>query len=179
TVPYDLRNLGSYLLHSKLSRFDERILDVGCGTSPHRLAAMKRCGFPNVEGIDPFIASDTDYHGIQVRRCRIQDVDGIFGFVMFHHSLEHVHRPAEDLAHAARILRKAGVCLVRIPVMGTALWQRYGVNWVELDAPRHLHLLSRRTVDLLAEMTGFRVTRVEFDSSGWELAWSELYAKNR
>lgn len=177
-MPWDFAEFGDYLVQARLQDARERILDVGCGASPHRLAAMRRCGFPNVEGVDPFIAADTRYHGVSVRKCTIDEVTGRFGLVMFHHALEHVTDPVSALQHAARLLRPGGTCLVRVPVVGTYFWRHFGTDWVELDAPRHLYLLSQEAIGRLADRTGFRVRRTVFDSGVWELAGSLRYQRN-
>lgn len=177
-LPGDFAEFGDYLVQARLRSARERILDVGCGASPHRLVAFRRCGFLNVEGIDPFIAADTQYHGVPVRKCTIDEVTGQFGLIMFHHSLEHVPDPVSALSGAARLLRPGGICLVRVPVVGTWFWRHFGIDWVELDAPRHLHLLSQESVGRLAEQAGFRVLRTVFDSGVWELSGSIRYQRN-
>ena len=174
-TPSDFAEYGEYLREARLVSSDDRILDVGCGASPHRLAAMLRCGFTQVEGIDPFLHADTVYHGVPIRKCTIAEVTGVHSLVMFHHSLEHVQDPLTDLCNAARLLRPGGTCLVRVPLMGTYFWRRFGIHWVELDAPRHLHLLSLEAVGRLASRAGFRVCRTVFDSEPWELAGSLRY----
>lgn len=176
--PDDFRAVGQYLTEARLSSGQDRILDVGCGASPYRLAAMRRCGFASVEGVDPFIEGDLIYSGIPVSKCTIDEVDGVFGMVMFHHSLEHVPDPLSSLKHAARLLRSGGLCLVRVPVMGTYFWRKFRENWVELDAPRHLHLLSVEGMWRIASSAGFRVRKVVFDSESWEIAGSIRYSRN-
>lgn len=174
-LPADFDEFGHYLVEARLRHASERILDVGCGSSPHRLAAFARCGFAAVEGVDPFIPADTHYHGIPIYRKTIDQVDGSFGLIMFHHSLEHVPDPVATLKTAARLIRRGGTCLVRIPVVDTHFWKTFGVDWAELDAPRHLYLMAPRTIDILARQTGFRLRKTTFDSQGWEIAASIQY----
>ncbi len=174
-TPYDLQEFSAYLTGARLKNPFERILDVGCGSSPHRLAAFRRCGFTAVEGIDPFIAADTHYHGVPIRKLTIEQLDGSFALIMFHHSLEHVTDPVGSLRAAANLLRRGGTCLIRIPIVDTYFWKTYGVDWAELDAPRHLYLMSIQTIEVLAKKTGFRLRQTTFDSEGWEIAASKLY----
>lgn len=174
-VPTDVAEYGDILREARLLHLGDPILDVGCGASPYRLAAFQRCGFNRTEGIDPFIDADRTYHGIPVYKRSIAEHDGQFGLIMFHHSLEHMPDPVAALTQARRLLRPNGTCLVRVPVSGTHLWRRFGVNWVELDAPRHLYLLSVRAMHVLAERAGLRVRAVEFDSGAWEIAASMRY----
>ena len=175
--PGDFVEVRPYLTDSKLRTRFESILDVGCGASPHRLAAMRRCGFVSVQGVDPFVDKDLVYHGVPVRKCTLEEVEGTFGMVMFHHSLEHVPDPVQTLQSAARLLRPGGTCIVRVPVMGTFFWRHFGADWVEIDAPRHLHLLSLESMGKLASRTGFKVRRTYFDSEHWELLASAKYQR--
>ena len=177
-VPTDFSMFGQYLVEARLQSQFDRILDVGCGSSPYRLAAFRRCGFIAVEGIDPFNSADAEYHGVPVYQRTIEQMEGVYGLIMFHHSLEHVPDPVTALRAAARLLCTGGTCLVRIPVMGTHFWRTFGVDWIELDAPRHLHLMAPRTVEVLAQATGFRLRKTEFDSQGWEIAGSRQYQAN-
>ena len=177
-TPIDFLEIGEYLIKARLMTSDERILDVGCGASPKRLAAMRRCGFLNVLGIDPFINADSTYCGVDVKKCRLEDLTGQFGLIMYHHSLEHVPDPLASLSAAASLLRPNGLCLVRIPVMDTFFWREFGCNWAELDAPRHLYLMATKTIELLCAKTGFLLEGATFDSSGWEIAASELYQRD-
>jgi len=40
------------------------------------------------------------------------------------------------------LLSDEGTLLIRIPVMDCFAWKEYGVNWFQLDAPRHFfHIL--------------------------------------
>lgn len=177
-VPTDFFRFGQYLVEARLRSQFDRILDVGCGSSPYILAAFRRCGFTAVEGIDPFNTADVQYHGVPVYQRTIEQMEGEYALIMFHHSLEHVPDPIAALLAAARLLRKGGICLVRIPVMDTHFWRTFGVDWIELDAPRHLHLMAPRTVEMLAQATGFRLRKTEFDSQGWEIAGSRRYQAN-
>ncbi|HEY0442743.1 MAG TPA: methyltransferase domain-containing protein, partial [Candidatus Limnocylindrales bacterium] len=70
------------------------VLDVGCGPIPNRLIALRALGFTNLLGVDPFIEHDVVVEGVAVRKQRIEDIDGRFDVVWFHHSLEHVVDPA-------------------------------------------------------------------------------------
>ena len=176
-MPTDFALIGDYLIKSRLCSSGDKILDVGCGASPYRLAAMRRCGFSNVEGIDPFIEKDLTYDGVPVLRRTIDQLEGEYGLVMFHHSLEHTPDPLGTLRHAARLLRAGGTCLVRVPVMGTYFWVRFGENWVELDPPRHLYSFSVDAMRILGEQTGLMLKKVAFDSNAWEIAASIRYER--
>jgi hypothetical protein len=97
--------------------------------------------------------------------------------IMFHHSFEHMSEPHATLSSVARLMSRDGCCLIRIPVVAWS-WERYGVNWVQLDAPRHQFLYTERGFRLLAESAGLKVTRVHYDSTSIQFWGSELYARN-
>jgi SAM-dependent methyltransferase len=169
---------GALLSVSKLKiPCDAKILDIGCGRGKlvHRMAAL---GFADLTGVDPFISSEIDDgKGLRIRKCRLEELTGEkYDLVMFHHSLEHVPDPSCALRAAAGLLATGGKCLVRLPVVAYA-WQKYGTNWVQLDAPRHMWLPTEKAMRMLAESAGFRAEIVEYDSTGFQFWGSELYVR--
>lgn len=176
-APFDFAEHGQYLRIARVTGPDAAILDVGCGSSPHRLAAFRRMGFSRLEGIDPFVPGDLEYFRIPVFKRTLERHQGQFDCIMFHHSLEHVPDPVNTIREAVRLLSSNGTILLRLPVVGTYFWRRFGVNWVEFDAPRHLHLLSPEGVRLLAGRAGLRVIDAVYDSMAWEILESERYER--
>ncbi len=172
------RTVRPIVARASLAGFDDPILDVGCGSRPARLAAFRKVGFRRLLGVDPFIDGDATYQGIPVLRRQLADVTGQFGLVMFHHSFEHVPDPDAVMARAASLLRPGGSLLIRMPVMGSAMWERYGVNWIELDPPRHLVLLTSNGLRALAARHGLQPGDVVPDSSQWEFVGSEQYQRD-
>ena len=172
-LPKGYEALVDYLQHAGIRKLGVSILDVGCGANAYRLASLKQMGFSALLGVDPFIGEDLAFKGVAVLKRSIEQVDGAFDLIMFHHSLEHMVDPAAALSAAASRLRPGGVCLVRIPVMSSALWSRYGVDWVELDAPRHLHIMGHRTMHFLAKRAGMYIYDGYGDTTAWEFAASE------
>jgi SAM-dependent methyltransferase len=161
-----------------LDSFDDPILDVGSGARPVLLATLRRLGFRNVRAIEPFVDGDTTYLGVPVRKAVLSDVRGVFRLIMFHHSLEHVPEPRATLEAARTLLGPAGRIQVRTPVMGTGLWERYGPDWAELDAPRHLAVFSRPGFESMVTAAGFEIDGVTWESSDWEFVASEQYRRD-
>ena len=56
-------------------------------------------------------------------------------------------------------------------------WEHYRENWVQLDAPRHLFLHTRASLQLLAEQTGLNIGKWVCDSTDFQYLGSELYRK--
>ena len=132
----------------------------------------------NLIGVDPFIESDMITRtGVSISKSTLADVDGLFDVVMFNHSFEHIPSPRDELRTVHAKLPDGGLCLIRFPTPSSEAWESYGVEWAQLDAPRHLTLISRSGMTLLAESCGFSVKSVIDEGQGWSLAVSELYRR--
>lgn len=164
--------------HAGLTSFDDPILDVGCGRRPTNLIRLRDVGFRRLQGIEPFLDADGSFDGIPIRRQTIHEAGGRYRLITFHHSFEHVPDPAETLAAAARLLTPDGVILIRTPVMGTWFWEHYGTDWWELDAPRHLWLHTRDSLERLAVAAGLALTDVVWDSTYMEMIASDQIARD-
>jgi SAM-dependent methyltransferase len=177
-VSNEVRRASAFSRRAGLRSFDDPILDVGCGRRALNLANLRKVGFRDLLGIDPFLDSDTEFAGIPLRRRSVEEQDGSFQAVMFHHSFEHVPDPEATLRAAAGLLRDGGVILVRTPVMGTWFWERYGSDWWELDAPRHLWIHSPASLGILGRRAGLALADVVWDSTYLEVIASEQIARD-
>lgn len=155
------------------------ILDVGCG-SGWLLYTLRELGYKNVLGVDPYLKCTIEYdNGLIVRKTSLQNWHAQqCDLVMFHHSFEHSLCPRDDLAAAFRLLRKGGVCLIRIPVASSWAWRHYQTNWVQFDAPRHIHLHTLKSIEFMAKEIGFCLDEVVYDSSAFQIWGSEQYVNN-
>ena len=151
------------------------ILDVGGGNGTH-LRPLYSAGYRNLLGIDPYAAKPEALPGFALKRLRLEDVSGSFKLIMMHHAFEHMSDPLGILKAASERLQADGIMLIRIPVLGEG-WRRYGVNWVELDAPRHIHLHTKNSFSALAERAGLAIVDTSFDSTALEIWGSEQYLK--
>ena len=156
---------------------DSRILDVGCGAGG-LLLKLQREGFRSLLGADPFIEADIDYgNGVRVLKRSVGELEGQYDFIMLHHSFEHMPDPAAALKALARLLAAGGTLLLRIPVADSWARRHYGLNWMAWDAPRHLYLHTRKSMELLASGAGMEIAGVVHDSSGQQFSSSELYIR--
>lgn len=157
---------------------DASILDVGAG-SGRLLLALSRHGYKNVLGVDPFIDHDMARSNVRILKQTIEATPGPRDLIMFNHSLEHVVDPRKNLEVAISLLRAPeSLLLIRIPVVNDA-WRRYGVDWVQLDAPRHTFVPSEMGLRRMAEDFGASVERVVYDSGPFQFWASECYRTGR
>lgn len=157
--------------------FDSRILDFGSGTGK-LLQILHYFGFRNLTGADAFIETDIFYPtGVKIYKRCVEELEPFFDFIMLHHSFEHLPNPLETLRGLHRLLPNDKFCLIRIPVVNFA-WEKYGVNWVQLDPPRHLFLYTEKSLRLLAEKAGFVVEKVIYDSEAFQFWGSEQYLQD-
>ena len=153
---------------------DSTVLDVGCG-SGHLLYGLHRIGFKHLTGIDPYITNDIKYqNSINVLKTNLKDLDQEFDLILLMDSLEHIPQQLETLKNIYRLLKIKKFVLINIPVIGYA-WRHYGVNWVELDAPRHYYLHTIKSIKILSEKTGFEITNIIYNSNEFQFVGSEQY----
>ncbi len=157
---------------------NSRVLDVGCG-SGRNLLELRDCGFTNLLGADPFIKESVTYPGdVQVRKCRLEEVEGKFSLITFHHVFEHLENPVATLQQARQKLTADGQIMIRIPLSDSLAAEKYQENWVDLDAPRHITLQTRRSMEVLAQKAGMKIVRVSYDSTEFQFLGSEQYLMN-
>jgi len=157
---------------------ESRIVDIGCGAG-ELLLKLQREGFRNLLGADPFIREDIDYgNGVRILKQTPMELDGTFDFVMLHNSFEHMPDPKGTLGAMRKLVSQDGALLLRIPVADCYARRKYGIHWVQWDAPRHLYLHTVKSIHLLAEQAGFYVSEVTYDSSFFQFA-SENYLRGR
>ncbi len=177
-LPYPIFGASSWMTRLDARR-DSRILDVGSGSGA-LLLDLASAGYTDLTGADPFIAHDVRYpNGVRILKKTAAELTETFDVIMLHHAFEHVADPDRTLRTIAQRLAPDGACLIRIPTSASWAWEHYREHWVQLDAPRHFFIHSRRSMALLAERAGLALVDVVFDSTDFQFAGSELYQRNR
>ena len=149
-------------LIERLVPHGSRILDGGCGTGefinslksnyqvegyePEQRVAnwvRKQYSLPIHAGDSSTLPTDIEH----------------FDLITMWHVLEHVPDPVAELHSLGGILKSGGKLLIAVPNITSADAMIYGSNWVALDAPRHLWHFSKKQISLLADKTGFTLTK--------------------
>jgi SAM-dependent methyltransferase len=157
---------------------DASILDVGCGRG-NLLLRLWSVGFTRLTGIDPFIARDVSYgSGLSIRRQSLADTDGLFDVIVLNHSFEHMPEPKAVMLDIKRLLAPGGVVVIRTPVASSWAHREYQGDWVQLDAPRHLYVHTKESIERAAGDAGLSLDSVVFDSEALQLWASEQYRRD-
>ena len=172
--PVQLRSLSRVNFLTK----DSIILDVGCGNG-HFIRLLKEFEFKHLVGIDPYLRKEIDYgNHVKILKKSIHEISGKYDLVMFFSSFEHIPDPFETLQSVGRLLSRKGTCLIRIPIVDSWAWRKYKENWVQMDAPRHFFVHSYRSMQILAEHTGFYIKKSICDSVPLQFYGSEQYKRD-
>lgn len=157
----------------------EKILDVGCGSGAW-LVQKAASGWGNLYGCDPFLDHDRHFGSrVRIRSCSIHDMEGedTFDGIRMGDSFEHMTDPYETLVSASRLLKSGGVLIMRIPTYPNVAFDMFGPHWYQLDAPRHIFLHSRESLDFLAQKSGLALVRMEYDSNELQVIRSFFYQR--
>ena len=135
-----------------------RLLEIGCGDGLY-LLPMRELGW-EVHAIEP----DPIAAGKAARTAgakiwpgtveTAQVPEGTFHAVVAMHSIEHVYDPALFLSRAASFLSPGGFLYILTPNFDSLTRKSFHQDWLALDVPRHLNLLTPRSLRSLCESNG-------------------------
>ena len=155
----------------------KKVLDVGCGAGAI-LCQMAKNGVVAPVGCDPFIEHDLVYeNGVKIFKKTIHEMEGSFDIILLSDSFEHMSDPHETFDSIKRLLAPKGVVKMTLPMYPNMAFDFYKQNWYQLDAPRHIILHSRQSLELLAEKHGLRIAQIIYDSNNSAILRSFLYSK--
>lgn len=154
------------------------VLDVGCGAGKF-LKELRSIGYGNLTGCDPFIEHDLFYGDeIRIYKKTIHEMEGTYEKIFLNDSFEHVTDPHEVMESINRLLSPGGVARIAIPIFPNIAYDMFGTDWYQLDAPRHIFLHSRESMDYLTSQHGLRIVDVTYDSDPSQIFRSYLYSKD-
>jgi 2-polyprenyl-3-methyl-5-hydroxy-6-metoxy-1,4-benzoquinol methylase len=149
-----------------------RLLDFGCGSGwyAHR---MRELGW-QVTGMDfnaQVAAQVRQRFGIPVVAGSLPHPEiraNSFDVITMGAVLEHVHRPHEVVAAAARALRPGGYLMVAVPNLASWGFRHFGADWWGLQIPHHLLHFNPATLRRILEMHGLEVRQLQVvGQPGW------------
>lgn len=160
-------------------RRNPRVLDVGCGSGQF-LRRLEEVGFTELIGIDPFLPKNIHEGRIKLLKKTIFELkcQDTFDFINLNHSLEHMPNQVEVLTEISKLLSTNGICLISMPIKTEYIWNRYGVNWYQIDAPRHLVIHTLKSFSYLVEKLNLKIKYFFFNSTPKAFWASEEYEKD-
>ncbi len=165
-------------LNKKYCSLNSKILDIGCGNG-FRLDEMKQFGFSNLTGLDPYIKETTTTpFDVKIIKDELFNIKEQFDLIMLHHSFEHMANPKEIFNSLFNIISDKGFVLIRIPVADCYAWRKYGMNWFQVDAPRHFFLHTTKSIAILAKEANLEIENIIFDSTHSQCYMSEKYLQD-
>ena len=155
------------------------LLEIGCGNGQFLLGALAS-GW-EVQGIDfdkKAIEAAKSRLGSSVRQgeliaCRFDGEK--FDAIVMNNVIEHIWNPIDTVTECARVLRPGGHLIMITPNSESDGHRLFRRTWRGLEPPRHLFIYSRRSLKLLAKLTGFAESLI-FSSAGGATGVSMLGA---
>ncbi|MEN9685596.1 MAG: hypothetical protein RLZZ28_1382 [Bacteroidota bacterium] len=147
-----------------------KIVEVGAGTGAFS-QTMQEAGW-EVIGIEPDAsARELAYHKFGLS---LHPAEKLFQLqpltsdaITMWHVLEHVHDLKGYLRQFHAVLKKGGKLVIAVPNYTSYDAIKYGACWAAYDVPRHLYHFSPKSMEMLGNASGFRLSSVKpmwFDS---------------
>lgn len=154
-------------------------LDVGCGDG-FLLDKLEEQGFTNISGIDPYIGEDIYKPNYKIHKKTIENLveEKIkFDIIILSHVFEHLEHPKDSLENILKILNPKGYLILRTPMSMCFAYHKYGKNWFQIDAPRHILIPSFTGLKNTCELMGYSLKHYFFDSDSKQFLISQNYKK--
>ncbi|UYP48017.1 hypothetical protein NEF87_004302 [Candidatus Lokiarchaeum ossiferum] len=156
------------------------VLDIGSG-SGNFLKTLANIGFTKNVGVDPFIEKDIITKQYKVFKKSLSDLvkeDVHFDNIFSTHSLEHMPNQEKALMQMKKLLKNDNSSIIlSIPIKTNYVWEKYGINWVQLDVPRHVCIQTLKSFKILLHKVGLKIQNYKFNSKINLFLGSELYLR--
>lgn len=144
------------------------MLDIGCGCGTF-LTEMREKGW-KVHGVelDDLAAERGRQDGLEIYGGTINAASfpsASFDYVRSNHSFEHIHNPREVLREIRRVVKPTGQLFIGVPNVTGLMARLCGAYWWYLGAPVHPFGYSPATLGRLLAEEGFKVERVNYNST--------------
>jgi SAM-dependent methyltransferase len=83
-----------------------------------------------------------------------------FDYITMSQVLEHIHDPVGLLISFRLILKDNGQIIIGVPNVESRLRKIYNRRWLNWHVPYHINHFSKKSLRLLAERAGFKVTKI-------------------
>jgi len=143
-----------------------------------RLLHWSQCCFTDLRGFDPYVADDIRYADAVSVTKTFPSNDKCFDLIMMIHSFEHMPDPEAVLRQVRTVAADDHIAMIALPLSSSYAWEKYGINWVQLDAPRHFYLHTPKSMEIVADRCGYRVEKVVYNSTAFQFWGSELYLQD-
>ncbi len=156
------RNFGP----SELPATSMSICDIGCGSGGF-LRIFNDAGYAAC-GIEPDptarrLALDFAPTYAGSAENLPPEINGkLFDVVLMSHVLEHCIDPTRAIRNARSLLSPKGTLVIEVPNNDCAGFDELGPAWPFTDAPRHLQFFTKRSLRLLLDMAGLKVTKTVY-----------------
>ncbi|MFC1831332.1 class I SAM-dependent methyltransferase [Thermodesulfobacteriota bacterium] len=138
------------------------IFDIGCGEG-WQLDVYKEFGW-STYGID--IGSEAIKHAKSKGHIAIEgDAEthdypkNDFDLIQVRHVLEHVYNPDRIIENCYACLKTTGTIYLETPNPNSLLCMIFGKDYWQIDAPRHIQIISKTSLIKLLENKGFRIKK--------------------
>jgi SAM-dependent methyltransferase len=174
---YNLNRKYSWVNNLKDIPFTSKILDIGSGNGKY-LLELFQLGYKDITGIDPYNPTNIKINNsITIYNCEVENLNDKYDFILMNHSLEHIIDQDQIFKEFDKLLNPGGKVLIRIPFIGYA-WEFYGVNWYQIDAPRHTTIHSTKSFKILCNKHNLEIQYISHDSNDYQFKFSEQYTKD-
>ena len=160
-VAYPFRHVATGIPYKESAR----ILDVGCGNGRFLKELRSLDSRFELWGLEPGVEAFTDYEEYDIRLIRSTIEESVLGANEYNtitawDVIEHWMDPLSSVKKIYKALKPGGSFICGTPDVRSVEVKVFKGDAYIVQAPRHLHLFEKRTLELLLRKGGFESVRV-------------------